>query len=265
MSDPISRRGLFGFLPKPPVDYDAVTEHVRATFDAGGHAPLYRALEPVAPLLVDAAAAAPGAWVLDVGAGDGNVALAFSAAGAAVDACDLSPRTVMAGLERTGQTVRWSQGDVQVLPYDDEGFDVVVSAFGAALAPRPNRTARELARVLRPGGTLVLAAWAPESLPGALDAHVAWPRGIAAPSDWGRSEVVYERLEPHFDDVVARLHTVELPFADEQAAFAALAGPYGLPEDDRDGLKPRFDALLRQWDDGALAARCLVVTARRPD
>ena len=158
VSGEISRRGLLGgfiraAVPQPEIDYDGVTERIRAGWDAcSPNAPMMRALEPVAEVLAEAAGAAPGQRILDVGAGTGNVALACSERGAAVDACDLSPRMVMAGLERTGPTVRWSQGDAAMLPYDDAAFDAVVSAFGAAMAPRARRTAGELARVLRPGG-----------------------------------------------------------------------------------------------------------------
>ena len=114
VSGEISRRGLLGgFLraavPQPEIDYDGVTERIRAGWDAcAPNEPMMRALEPVADVIAEAAEAAPGQRVLDVGAGTGNVALACSARGAAVDACDLSPRMVMAGLERTGPSIRHS-------------------------------------------------------------------------------------------------------------------------------------------------------------
>ena len=278
VSGDISRRGLLGGLlgnvVRPEVDYDGVTERIRAGWDAcAPHEPLMRAIEPIAAVVAEAAEAGPGVRVLDVGAGTGNVALACTAAGADVDACDLSPRMVMAGIERTGEAVRWSQGDAAMLPYDDGAFDAVVSAFGAAMAPRARRTAGELARVLRPGGRLALAAWAPTTLPGALDPLRAevdpLPEGVRLPSDWGRSEIAHERLSPHFDALEMRLHTALLRFDSPLDCWQALVRPLRLMGPRRGALRARFDALLEEQNGAPpaveLAARYLLVLGVRAE
>ena len=58
-------------------------------------------------------------------------------------------------------TVDWVHGDAEDLPFADATFDVVTSSFGCMFAPRHRVVADELARVLRPGGRLVLTAWTP--------------------------------------------------------------------------------------------------------
>ena len=187
----MSRRALLGLRRSPAarrgIDYAGVVERVRAAWEQPGHEPLLRALEPAADTLAKLCAPPSGARFLDVGAGDGNLALAALRHGATVDACDLSPAMVERGRARCGDAVHWRVGDASALPYADGEFDVVASSFGAALAPRARRAARELVRVTRPGGTVALTAWVPRGLPGRLDELVEpldpRPDGVRPPAD----------------------------------------------------------------------------------
>jgi SAM-dependent methyltransferase len=236
----LSRRGLLrlGFSAKAraDIDYDGVVARVRATWEEADRVPLLRALEPVAAVAAELARVTAGDRVLDAGAGDGNVALACSARGADVAACDLAAEMVARGRERTGGLVRWTRADAQALPYPDAAFDVVISVFGAALAPRARRAAAELARVLRPGGRLVLAAWVPRGLPGRLDEHLVLPDGIPAPTAWADEATARRRLEPYVEGLERRTRTVTLAFPDADALAAAI----GVPET----VRPAFDRLL---------------------
>ncbi len=105
--------------------------------------------------------------VLDVGCGTGHTALAFAASGAEVVALDLTPEMLAQGRRLasdrglTGVTFR--EGDVADLPFPDERFDLVTSRFSAHHYTRPEAALGEVARVLAPGGTLLLVdAVAPE-------------------------------------------------------------------------------------------------------
>ncbi len=100
-----------------------------------------------------------GASVLDAGCGDGTYAIRTAAEGAVVAALDLSFPMLAAARQRakvSHATVLWCQGDVQSLPFADESFDVVFAVTVLCSVPSPARAVAELARVLRPGGALLI-------------------------------------------------------------------------------------------------------------
>jgi SAM-dependent methyltransferase len=154
----------------------------------------------------------------------------------------------------------WRDLDLQALPYADGAFDGAVSAFAAALAPRPRRMAQELARVVRPGGVVALAAWAPKGLPGRLDELLDRPEGVRAPSDWGRREVMTARLEPVLCDLQLRTRTVQLRFPDADALSAVL----GAPADEREALDRLLASCNNAVEGVEIDARYLLAIGRRP-
>lgn len=251
----ISRRSLLRLRRSRParddIDYDAVTERVRACWERDGHEPLLRQLEPAAELLADLALVSTGKRVLDAAAGDGNVALAAARRAASVEACDLTPGMVERGRARTsaaGARVGWRVADVQALPYPDGTFDATLSSFGLPLAPRPAEAVNELVRVTRPGGFVAVAAWIPRGLPGRLDELVAplapLPEGVARPDRWGVEAVMRRRLAPLLERLQLRSRTLPLRFDSADEAFEALLRPHPLDEEQREALRPGFDSLL---------------------
>ena len=116
---------------------------------------------PVAEALVAAIAPAPGALVLDLAAGTGDVTEALAARGARVISTDLSPVMVEAARRRNVPGADHRVMDMQEIDLPDASVDSVVSRFGYMLAPEPDRALRETRRVLRPGGRLAFATWAP--------------------------------------------------------------------------------------------------------
>ena len=222
-----------------------------------GAAALHRAWEPLAAVVCDVAAVAPGERVLDAATGDGNVALEAARRGARVSACDLSPAQLERARERPGADgVDWVTADVEALGDADSSFDTVLSVYGATLAPRPRRTVRELLRVLRPGGLLVLAAPGPRSLLAgvlalAQDGPGALPHGVPSPAAWGREDVAMRRIEAVAPgtEVEVRHHPLALGFESEAAAWDAFSGPFGVAEAARDAfadlVAARSDSLAR--------------------
>ena len=268
----VSRRQLLGLswtkLGHAPVDLDALTRRRAAEWEGEARLALLRALAPAAEILAAVAGVTEQMRVLDIGAGDGNVALACAARGAEVTACDLSAAMVRRGRARCADAVTWREADAQRLPYPDDRFDVVTSAFGVACAPDPTRAAAELARVCRPGGRVALAAWVPRGLPGRLpelaDAVDPPPEGVPAPGSWGRAERVQARLAPHLDELALRTYVVSLRFDSADACFEALA-PSTLDAAQRAALRPGFDRLLASVNNRPpaveLDARLLVASA----
>ena len=107
-----------------------------------------------------------GQEVLDLGCGDGTTALPAAQVGANVLGVDIARNLVEAGNRRAAAlgltNCRFQQGDatnLELIP--DRAFDIVVSIFGAMFAPRPFDVAREMARVTRPGGRIVMGNWIP--------------------------------------------------------------------------------------------------------
>jgi SAM-dependent methyltransferase len=253
----VSRRGLLtlGFLARDreEIDYERASDRVVAGWDREGHEPLLRAVEPVALELVEAAGVGHGDAVLAAALADGNLAAAAVAAGAEFEACDLSWAMVARGRERVGRA-NWMHADVQDLPYPNGAFDHVLSAFGAVLAPRAKRTARELVRVCAPGGTVALTAWTPDSLPGRIEDLAPRPEGVRSPADWGRPDVARARFESLLEDVTIQTRTILLSFESEDALLAALLRPHGL--DDVPSLRGCGAQVMAQY---------LLVLGRKPE
>jgi ubiquinone/menaquinone biosynthesis C-methylase UbiE len=94
-----------------------------------------------------------------------------------------------------GAEVEWVQGDAEALPFPDQSFDRVLSAFGIQFAPRHEITTRELVRVCRPGGAIALANWTPEGIIGQqfaiLSRYLPAPPEFASPPPlWGSEQHV---------------------------------------------------------------------------
>jgi SAM-dependent methyltransferase len=203
-------------------DYGAVA---RAMFwDVGGR-------------IVERAGVRAGDRVLDVACGTGNAAIRAAQAGGDVVGLDLTPELLAEGrllASDAGVAVDWVEGDAEALPFHDHSFDVVLSVFGCMFAPRHDVAARELARVLVPGGRLGVCSWTPQSsiaeLTRTLFAHVP-PDGefTQPPPLWGSGEHVAglfagTGVEPAFEPglLTFRFPSVE----DALRLFEAKWGPF---------------------------------------
>jgi ubiquinone/menaquinone biosynthesis C-methylase UbiE len=147
-----------------------------------------------------------GLRVLDLGCGDGTTAVPEAQLGADVLGVDIASNLVAAGNERAralGLTnLRFQEGDATDLKgLDDEQFDLVVSIFGAMFAPEPFDVAKEIVRVTKPGGRIVMGNWIPNDptlVAQILKISSAYspppPEGFVSPMTWGVENEVIDRF-----------------------------------------------------------------------
>ena len=148
----------------------------------------------------------PGMKVLDLGCGDGTTALPEARRGAEVLGVDIAANLVAAGNARAKaaglDNLTFREGDASNLEgIGDDSFDLVVSVFGAMFAPRPGDVAKEMVRVTRPGGRIVMGNWIPGDptlVAQILRISAAYtpppPEGFVSPMTWGDEETVRQRF-----------------------------------------------------------------------
>jgi SAM-dependent methyltransferase len=141
-----------------------------------------------------------GLKVLDLGCGDGTTAIPEARAGADVLGVDIAKNLVEAGNKRARQlgltNCRFQEGDASNLEdLKDQTFDLVVSIFGAMFAPKPFDVSKEMVRVTRPGGRIVMGNWIPNDptlVAQILKISAAYspppPEGFVSPMTWGNRE-----------------------------------------------------------------------------
>jgi ubiquinone/menaquinone biosynthesis C-methylase UbiE len=147
-----------------------------------------------------------GLEVLDLGCGDGTTALPAAKLGAEVLGIDIARNLVEAGNRRAAEqglmNIRFQEGDASNLEQvPDNSFDLVVSVFGAMFAPKPFDVAKQMVRVTRSGGRIVMGNWIPNDP--TLVAQILKissnytpppPEGFVSPMTWGVENNVIERF-----------------------------------------------------------------------
>lgn len=149
----------------------------------------------------------PPLRVLDLGCGDGTTAIPLAQLGAEVVGIDIAKNLVDAGNKRAVAAglgkLTFQEGDASNLQgIDDHSFDLTISIFGAMFAPKPFDVAREIVRVTKPGGCIVMGNWIPNDstsfVSQLLRISAAFtpppPEGFVSPMMWGAEEHIIERF-----------------------------------------------------------------------
>lgn len=178
----------------------------KALWEKGDFTRIAQSMRESGEELVARIGVAQGQKVLDLGCGDGTTALPAARRGAEVLGVDIARNLVEAGNKRAREeglaNCRFQEGDATNLEeLNDQSFDLVMSIFGVMFAPEPFEVAKEMVRVCRPGGQIVMGNWIPNDpslVAQILKISSAYlpppPQGFVSPMSWGIEENVVERF-----------------------------------------------------------------------
>lgn len=189
-----------------------------------------------------------GLKVLDLGCGDGTTALPAAKLGADVLGIDIARNLVEAGNRRAAEqgldNLKFQEGDASNLDHlPDKSFDLVISVFGTMFAPKPFEVAKEMVRVTRPGGRIVMGNWIPNDP--TLVAQILKissnytpppPEGFVSPMTWGIESNVIERF------AAAGVPKDNISFARETFTFNFKGTPSAFVDEFRKYYGPTMNA-----------------------
>ena len=206
----------------------------KALWEMGDFSRIAATMRESGDALVESLGVRPGLKVLDLGCGDGTTALPAAKRGADVLGVDIAANLVAAGNARAKaaglNNLRFEEGDASHLErLEANSFDLVVSIFGAMFAPKPFDVAKEMVRVTRLGGRIVMGNWIPGDptlVAQILRISAAYtpppPEGFVSPVTWGIESNVIERfgaagVSP--EKIACERATYTFNFAGAPAAF----------------------------------------------
>ena len=255
----------------------------RALWAAGDYDAIAELSRDVGAAVAGAVGIEAGMRVLDVATGTGNVAIAAAARGADVVGLDIAPELFEAARRRAaeaGVEVEWVEGDAEALAFEDDSFDRVMTAFGTTSTTLHDHAANEMVRVCKPGGEIVMANWAPRSIPARISSllrrlELEETRSPIDPSEWGTPGHVRRTLGGQLV-LAIEPGSVDFVFASADAALAHYEENFGPLVVARRECDPQlYDNLrreLRAWIEEAdkgegetrITASYLLVVGHKP-
>ncbi len=220
----------------------------KALWEKGNFTRIAASMRGSGEALVGSFGITKGMKVLDLGCGDGTTAVPEARLGADVLGVDIARNLVEAGNRRAQEhglaNLRFQEGDASNLEgLADDSFDLVVSIFGAMFAPRPFDVAREMVRVTRAGGRIVMGNWIPNDptlVAQILKISAAYtpppPEGFISPMTWGVEAHVIERF------AAAGIAPDQVAFLRDSYVFNSPAPPAQLVDEFRLYYGPTMNA-----------------------
>jgi ubiquinone/menaquinone biosynthesis C-methylase UbiE len=210
-------------------------ERARATWSAGDYDGIVDYIWSVGGDLVGRVGVQEGEKVLDVACGTGNATIPAAQAGGVATGLDITPELFGAARRRAAQAgveIELVEGDAEALPFDDGGFEVVLSTFGCMFAPDHAKAAVEIARVVKPGGRIGVAAWTPDGGIGRFFAHLADftpppPEGFQPPTLWGDRDHVTQLFEGTGVELRFEESAVDFRFESIDQVFGEYVAKFG--------------------------------------
>jgi ubiquinone/menaquinone biosynthesis C-methylase UbiE len=179
----------------------------KALWEKGDFTEIAALMRQSGDALVESLGITPPLRVLDLGCGDGTTAVPLARLGAEVVGIDIARNLVGAGNKRAAEAglkrLTFQEGDACSLHgVGDDSFDLTLSVFGAMFAPKPSDVAREMVRVTKPGGRIVMGNWIPNDpssfVSQLLKISSAFtpppPEGFVSPMTWGVDTHIVERF-----------------------------------------------------------------------
>src|SRR5213596_2243807 len=220
----------------------------KALWEKGDFTRIAQSMRESGEALVNSLGITKGLKVLDLGCGDGTTALPEAKLGANVLGVDIAKNLVEAGNKRAMEqgltNCKFQEGDASNLhELKDQTFDLVVSIFGAMFAPKPFDVAKEMVRVTRPGGRIVMGNWIPNDP--TLVAQILKissnytpppPEGFVSPMTWGVESNVIERF------TAAGIPKDDISFARDTFTFNFPGTPSQLLDEFRKYYGPTMNA-----------------------
>ncbi len=179
----------------------------KALWEKGDFTAIAALMRQSGAALVRSLEVTPPLQVLDLGCGDGTTALPLAQLGANVTGIDIASNLVAAGNRRAAEAglpnLKFQEGDASNLSgVPDHSFDLTLTIFGAMFAPRPFDVAKEMVRVTKPGGRIVMGNWIPNDptsfVSQLLKISSAFtpppPEGFVSPMTWGVESHILDRF-----------------------------------------------------------------------